>query len=70
MVGLRDPDVFLSDRTGRVTGSLDPAVAARGWATGTVPRLVVDDREASAFEVGKAIAHGLQLLGRVAHPVQ
>ena len=35
----------------------------------TMPRLVVDDREASALEVRKTLAHGLQLLGRVAHPV-
>src|SRR5664280_1806052 len=31
--------------------------------------LVVDDREASALEVRETVAHGLQLLGRVAIPV-
>ena|SRR5664280_48489 len=31
--------------------------------------LVVDDREASALEVRETVPHGLQLLGRVAHPV-
>ena len=31
--------------------------------------LVADDSEAPAFQIGEAVSHGLQLIGRVSYPV-